>query len=81
MYAGIFPGRNPKEVSLREFMLGVKDWEAEIPADPQLREFGGLKRDETTKLFKEEDLIRILCESVEDCASKFHCEKAVQFCS
>jgi hypothetical protein len=53
-----------------ELWAGLAKFEASIPQDPSQREFGGLKRGPDGK-FKDEDLVRIFKESVEDPAGLF----------
>ncbi|ORY68274.1 heme peroxidase [Pseudomassariella vexata] len=68
----VFPGNTKPlhELDPREFMDGLFRFEASIPLDPEKREFGGLKRGEDGK-FRDEDLVRILKESIEDPAGAF----------
>lgn len=68
-YASLFPGKDPKTVGMREFMTRVAQWEESIPEDPGKRTFGGLERQENGG-FKDDDLVRVLTESIEDVAGK-----------
>lgn len=71
-YASLFPGSDPNEVKMPEFMRGVSEWEARIPKDPAERTFGGLERQQDgSGTFKDDDLVKILSESIEDVAGAF----------
>ncbi|PYH33482.1 peroxidase/cytochrome P450 family protein [Aspergillus neoniger CBS 115656] len=63
-------GKPASEVSMRELLFGLKKYEQEIPKDPSKRTFAGLKRQEDGT-FKDEDLVRILSNAIEDVASSF----------
>lgn len=69
-YASLFPGRDPNEVKMAEFMRGVGEWEARLPQDPAERTFAGLER-EKNGTFKDDDLVKILSEGIEDLAGAF----------
>lgn len=69
-YASLFPGSNPDEVEMPQFMRGVGEWEAKIPHDPAERTFGGLER-QANGTFNDDDLVKILSESIEDVAGAF----------
>lgn len=63
-----------------ELLAGLSKWEAEMPDDPQKREFAGLKRQEDGK-FSDDDLVEIITSSVEDVAGAFganHIPKALK---
>lgn len=62
-------GKPASEVSMRELLFGLKKYEQEIPKDPSKRTFAGLKRQEDGT-FKDEDLVRILSNAIEDVASE-----------
>lgn len=69
----LFPGRNVADlenVSLRELGEAMCDYEKSIPSDPSKRTFGDLER-QSDGHFKDEDLVRILKESMEDPAGLF----------
>lgn len=53
------------ELTPQELMQGLLKYEQSIDADPSKREFGGIKRGPDGK-FKDEDLVRIMKESIED---------------
>ncbi len=72
-YGEMFPGKEPSEVSLAEFMQGLRKWEKGIPIDPQQRDFAKLKRQ--NGVFKDDDLVNILSESVDDVAGAFGANK------
>lgn len=72
LYREIF-GENcdPLEMPLPEFLKGVGHWEAALPADPSKRTIKNLQRDPKTGMFSDDDLVKILTESIEDPAGAF----------
>ncbi|KAF4461846.1 hypothetical protein FALBO_11355 [Fusarium albosuccineum] len=69
----LFPGQNPEDfekLSLVDLGKALQKFEADTPADPSKRTFDDLKRGEDGK-FKDEDLVRILKESMDDPAGTF----------
>lgn len=70
MYKELFPGKDPHEVSLQNFLQGLGQWEAKLPEDPQQRPFANLNRKEDGS-FEDDDLVKIFSESVEDVAGAF----------
>ncbi|PYI22509.1 heme peroxidase [Aspergillus japonicus CBS 114.51] len=70
MYRELFPGKEPEEISLREFLRGVGQWEARLPEEPSERPFAGLQRKEDGSL-DEGELAKLFADSVEDCAGAF----------
>ncbi|KAK2798076.1 hypothetical protein FQN51_007895 [Onygenales sp. PD_10] len=63
-------GKPIDELTLRDGMAAIGRFEAMIPKDPSQRNFGGIKRGENGK-FNDEDLVKILKESIEDPAGSF----------
>lgn len=63
----LFPDvkKSLNELTPQELMQGLLRHEKSIDPDPSKREFGGLKRGPDGK-FKDEDLVRIMKESIED---------------
>lgn len=57
------------ELNPQELLQGLLRYEQSIDADPSKREFGGIKRGSDGK-FKDEDLVRIMKESIEDPAGE-----------
>lgn len=55
---------------MHELLVGLGKLEASLPEDPLLRDFDGLKRDSEGK-FDDDDLVRILTDSIEDLAGKW----------
>ncbi|TWU77015.1 hypothetical protein ED733_007618 [Metarhizium rileyi] len=69
----LFPGRNPDDlqsVSHVELGQALIAFEQSIPKDPSTRTFDGLKRQEDGT-FRDEDLVQILKEAMEDPAGAF----------
>lgn len=69
-YRDMFPGKEPTQVTMRELIEGLSKWEAKLPADPQKRPFAKLERGSGGS-FNDDDLVKILTESVEDVAGSF----------
>ena len=70
LYKKLFPESKPCQVSLQEFMRGVRSWETTVPANPQERPFANLQRLPDGS-FDDDVLVRMFHESVEDCAGAF----------
>ncbi|KAH0559961.1 hypothetical protein GP486_003520 [Trichoglossum hirsutum] len=68
-----FPGLDPEKANIREFIEALKAWDAKIEEDPAKRVFGGLKRTgaDGAGPFRDEDLVKIICEGIEDPAAAF----------
>lgn len=69
----LFPGREPSElenVSWTELGQALLTFENNTPKDPSLRTFDGLER-QADGTFKDEDLVRILKEAMDDPAGVF----------
>lgn len=58
------------KITANEFRLGLAAWAHTIDPDPSKRnlDMGKIMRDKTTGMFNDEDLIKLLNESMEDCA-------------
>ncbi|TDZ48293.1 Linoleate diol synthase [Colletotrichum trifolii] len=63
-------GKDPSQMTLREFGAAMQKWEGEIPQDPAERGFMDLPRNADGTL-REEDLAKIFKESVEDVAGSY----------
>ncbi|PLB54999.1 heme peroxidase [Aspergillus steynii IBT 23096] len=70
LYSKIFPGRDPSNIPLPEFVRGLGKWDAELSGQPDEREFAGLQRNADGS-FDDDALAEIFRESVEDCAGAF----------
>lgn len=69
----LFPGRAAEDlvnVSWVELGKALLDFEQSVPKDPSQRTFGGLERQSDGR-FKDEDLVRVLKEAMEDPAGTF----------
>lgn len=69
LYRELF-GKDAEDVSLGELLQGLGKWEHSLDKDPQKRPFAKLQRDANGK-FSDDDLVRILTESVEDVAGNY----------
>jgi hypothetical protein len=63
----LFPDRKGSlsDLSPQELFQGLVEFEKTLPKDPSKREFGGIERGPDGK-FKDEDLVKIMKESIED---------------
>ena len=61
---------DPLKMPLMEFLRGIGHWEAAVPVDPSERTFAHLDRNEKG-MFEDDDLVKILTESIEDPAGAF----------
>lgn len=69
----LFPGRNVDDLqnlSYQELGMALVEFEKSIPKDPSQRTFDGLRRQEDGT-FRDEDLVRIMKESMDDPAGTF----------
>ncbi|KAK1761591.1 Psi-producing oxygenase A [Echria macrotheca] len=69
----LFPGRNPddlKDVSWVELGQALLAFEQRTPKDPSVRVFGGIERQADGR-FRDEDLVRVLKEAMDDPAGIF----------
>jgi len=71
-YKGLFPGRDTETLTMQEFMHGVHKWEQSIPEDPAKRTIEGFVR-QSDGHFKDDDLVKLLMESIEDTAGTYRC--------
>ncbi|KAI9680215.1 MAG: hypothetical protein M1829_001452 [Trizodia sp. TS-e1964] len=69
LYRELF-GKEPKDVSMQELLIGLGKWEHSLPADPHERNFSHLKR-QADGTYNDDDLVKILVESIEDPAGAF----------
>ena len=66
----VFPGKDMSKISVIEFKMGLGTWAQSLDPDPGKRDFdlGEIKRDKKTGLFDDAALVKVLVESIEDCA-------------
>ena len=71
-FGKIFPGQDPTTIGVPQLLQGLKAFESSIPKEPEKRTFGGLKRTgaDGTGAFSDDDLVKILKESIEDPAGE-----------
>lgn len=69
LYLKLF-GKKSEDVSMQELLVGLSKFEASLPADPIKRDLDGLQRGSDGR-FSDDDLVRILAESIEDVAGQF----------
>lgn len=68
IYKELF-GKPASEVTMPELLMGLHKYQASMDKDPSKRTFAHLKRQEDGT-FKDDDLVKILKEAVEDVAGK-----------
>lgn len=73
-YKRIFPGKNPIDIGVYELLTGLGKWADGLPKNPQERPFANLNRGEDGSL-SDDDLVKILADSVEDTAGAFGANK------
>lgn len=66
IYQQLF-GKTAEDVSMPELLMGMKKWQMELPKDPAQRSFAGLERGSDGR-FNDEDLVKIMTESIEELA-------------
>lgn len=71
----MFDGKDQKDVGWYDFIKKAHEYESKFSDDPGEREFHGLQRDEHTGSFRDDDLIKILTESIDDCANAFGAQR------
>jgi hypothetical protein len=66
----VFPGIDMSKITIPQFVGGMARWKATLDPDPSKRDLdlGQVKRDPTTGLFNDQNLIDLLTSSTEDCA-------------
>lgn len=69
MYKDMF-GKPADEVPMHELLMGLAKWDKSLDKDPSKRPFARMERQSDGK-YKDDDLVNILCDSIEDCAGKF----------
>ncbi|OCK95012.1 heme peroxidase [Cenococcum geophilum 1.58] len=70
----MFPGKDPKTVSKKEFLEKLGEEYKRTPKEPEKRPFGGLTRNSDGTL-PDDGLVQILTESIEDCANSFGAQR------
>lgn len=69
-YANLFPGKDPKQLSQKEFLTGLGMWQSQLSSDPQKRPFAKLQRSADGSL-DDDELVKILADGTEDVAGAF----------
>jgi linoleate 8R-lipoxygenase/9,12-octadecadienoate 8-hydroperoxide 8R-isomerase len=71
-WAEAFPNTDPKTQGWHDFAVAAGQMETKLQGmDPLDRPFAKLKRDSQSKALSDDDLVKIMTESVEDCANSF----------
>jgi hypothetical protein len=68
--AKIFPGQDMGKISVDDFKLGLLRWLKGLEPDPAKRSVAGLSRN-GDGTFNDDELVKIIIESTEDCAGMF----------
>ena len=69
-YARLFPGKDPSQITMIQFLTGVGMWEAGLSSDPLNRPFANLQRAANGGL-DDDALVKILADGTEDLAGAF----------
>ena len=69
-YARLFPGKDPSQVTMTQFLTGLGMWEAGLSSDPQKRRFANLERSADGRL-DDDKLVGILVDGTRDVAGAF----------
>lgn len=69
-FARLFPGKDPSQINLTQFLTGMGLWEAGLSPDPQKRQFADLERSADGSL-NDDALVNILADGTEDVAGSF----------
>lgn len=69
-YARLFPGKDPSQVSMTQFLTGLGMWEAGLSQNPQERSFANLQRS-TDGSLDDDALVKILADGTENVAGAF----------
>jgi len=77
MYRELF-GKDAKEVSMQELLAGLSKWEHDLSKDPSERPFAHIQRGTDGK-FSDDDLVKIMTESIEDTAGMYNRLFALQY--
>jgi linoleate 10R-lipoxygenase len=73
VYKQLF-GKPASEVSMPELLMGLYKYEKDMDSDPSKRTFAGLSR-QGDGSFKDDDLVKILTEAVEEVAGSYYASK------
>ena len=69
-YARLFPGKDPSQVSMKQFLTTLGMWEADLSLDPLDRPFANLQRSADGTL-DDDALVKILADGTEQVAGAF----------
>lgn len=76
-YQRLFPNKNPTDVGVDDLLDALRKWGASLSANPYERPFADLSRDEDGN-FSDNDLVKILADSIDDVAGAFGANKVPQ---
>ncbi|MCJ1260674.1 hypothetical protein MMC22_000536 [Lobaria immixta] len=76
-YKQMFPDKDPANIEVCDLLAKLREWGAGLSANPQERPFANLSRGEDGSL-SDDDLVKILADSVEDVAGAFGANKVPQ---
>lgn len=74
-FAQLFDGKRPEDVTMQELFSALGKLKMKVPNDPLQRQFAGLNRDATTLRYDDDELVKILTESIEDVGGAFGANK------
>jgi hypothetical protein len=68
-YRKMFPGKEPEDLDRPDMMIGLRNWDRSMDADPQKRQYQTFARGEDGML-DDEAMVQCLTESIEDCGGE-----------
>ena len=74
-FAQLFDDKRPEDVTMQELFSALGKLKMKVPNDPLQRQFAGLNRDATTLRYDDDELVKILTESIEDVGGAFGANK------
>ncbi|KAH7065052.1 heme peroxidase [Macrophomina phaseolina] len=70
LWKELFPDKDPKNMEMHEFLARLNKLAEQTPKEPEKRTFNKLQR-KADGTFDDDALVKILTESIEDCANSF----------
>lgn len=75
IWAGMFPGKGPKDVGKTDLLRKFAEMEQNTPADPLQRDVHGIARNADDGTLDEDTMVKIVVEGIEDCANSFGAQR------
>lgn len=74
LWKELFPDKDPKKMEMHEFLARLSKLDDLTPKEPEKRVFNKMKR-KADGTFDDDELVKVLVESVEDCANSFGAQR------